>query len=521
MRDALRPALLLIAVFLLQWIGAAARNYPSWDGGFYYAYARSPVLDGDLHLANDLVLSYPLHAPAYAERGIDKALTPTGHVQNTFPPGAALFWLPWLAAASFGARLLGGAPTGYEWYFLQPTAGLTAVGGLLVFWMAWQLARRHTDAGSALAATLTLMVATPLVYYQFSEPYYAHVASALTAAWATLYWLRCREALDDAPRALALGGLIGLTALVRWQNAVYLLLPLAGGLWRMGAQPLSWGALRGWLRQNALVGLGAAAVFSVQLTVWRITFGDWLLIPQGAGFLAGWPHWLGPLLFSPFRGLLAWMPVYFPAVAGLVVLARRRPTVFGPLLVLCVVDLLVNAATRDWFGGGGYGPRRFTTGLIWLVLGYAGFLSALPAVWRRWVAPTAGVLLFWHQWTLLRYGLSERLGGFVTEMAPGFLWQEETWGVFARRLGEYMASAVWQPAEFWLLPRAPLAELIAGRLPWQAALGLLAGALVWALYLAAARRIGRALHTPDRLWGLLVGIAVGVAAVNGWVWWWG
>lgn len=457
--------LVLLALFLVQWLFLFTLKEPTWDAVSYYAYARSAVFDGDLDFGNDYRLSYDTAGAHFAARAYDQALTSEGRVANLFAAGAGLLWLPWLAVLRLGAlaALAPGELTGYESLFVGNVGLLSALLGLAAYWLALRLAEEAAAKGVALAATVTLMFATPLLYYQFREPLYSHTAAAFTVAAAVLFWWR-RTARDDQSvwAALLLGGLLGLAGLVRWQNLIYLALPAVSGtlaVWR-AARGAKWAQLRRTAVDLALVGAGALAVFSLQLAVWRLLYGSFVTIPQGEGFIDWRGSYLFPLLFSSFRGLLPWMPVFFLAAAGLLALSRRLPALGLPLLIMLLLALYVNGSTRDWFAGGGYGPRRLTSELVLLVTGYAAFLQLFPARARGVVTAVLGLLLAVQQWLLLRYGLEQSLGGRVLSMMPTFTWEEMPLSDFAAQLLAFLPRLATDPLDFLLLPGAPLDLLL-------------------------------------------------------------
>lgn len=470
--DKTRPLLLLTAVFLLQWLLLFSLKEPAWDAVSYYAYARSAVLDGDLDFGNDYRLSYPTAGKHFAGRAYDQILTPAGRVANLFAMGAGLLWLPWLTLLYQGAQIAGSAAefSGYEPLFVGNLGLFSALLGLGAFWLAYCVARQAAALEVALAATVTMMFATPLLYYQYREPLYSHTAAAFTVALAVLFWwTREKRGEGGVWSALLMGGLLGLAGLVRWQNLIYLALPAfsaALALWRVPSS-----ARRELLRSRAvdlfLVGLGALAVFSLQMAIWRVLYGSFLTIPQGQGFLDWRAAYLWPLLFSSFRGLLPWMPVFFLSAAGLLALGRRKPALGLPLLAMLALALYVNAGTRDWFAGGGFGPRRLTSELVLLVVGYAAMLQTLPARFRAWIAAVLGLLLGLQQWLLLRYALEDSLGGRVMSMMPTFTWEEVPLSMFAAQLAGYVPRAFVAPLDFLVLHGSPLHVLLSeGLLPW-------------------------------------------------------
>jgi hypothetical protein len=314
-------------------------------------------------------------------------------------------------------------------------------------------------------AAVTLLFSTPLVYYLYREPLYSHGASAFVTGLCVYAWWRWRERMTAGP-ALLIGGLIGLAGLVRWQHVVYLALPIGSAVeWWLNQRKrkelfLTDGKDHGrknweFIRYLVLVGVAAGVVFLIQLAQWRLFYGTWLTVPQGGAYV-DWraPFWR-PVLFSTYRGLLTWMPVVMPAVGGLAWLARRKPGLAIPMLLVLLLETYVNSSTRDWFGGGGFGPRRYTSELTILVVGYAAFLQALPRPGRGVVALLLGLGLGLHQWLLLRYGLVERIGGRNLSMYPTYEWVEGSLAEFGGALAAHLPD-LRAPLDVFVLPGSPL-----------------------------------------------------------------
>lgn len=499
--------LILLAAFLLLWLLLFSLRPPTWDAVSYYVYARSAVFDGDLHFDNDFRLSYPTATPDFVAKGYDAVLTETGYVVNLFAIGSSVLWLPWLLLLRATTAVLPGAPfTGYEPLFVNTLATFSALLGFIALWLSYRVAAAASGRGAALAAALTLLVATPLLNYQFRVPLYSHTASAFATALCVFVWWRHHTRIGRLWDGLLLGALIGLAALVRWQNAMYLALPLITTLyhgWRRPSRRLSF-AGRPWrdaLLYLAATGAAALAVFSLQMSVWRVLYGSFITVPQGGSFLDWRAPFLLPLLFSTFRGLLPWMPIFFLALVGLLAIGRTRPALALPLLAVLLLEVYVNASTRDWFAGAGFGPRRFTSELTILVVGYAGFVQLLPRRVRAPLSALLGLALAFHQWVLLRYGLGARIGGRPLSMTPTFRWEDAPLPVFLRDFQELALHAVQHPFDFLVFPESPLDALLRQQ-SWPAdhvsALLLVGGAVALLLGLAygLSRRISAAVWRP-------------------------
>ncbi len=210
----LKPSLILAAICLFQWAILFQDLNPTWDAAFYYSYARSLVFDGDLRIADDLVLSYPTASADFVSKGMDQVRTATGRVSTPFAIGSALLWLPWLAILRivfFIAQPLGlnfSELTGLEWFFTVNLGLLSAALAWIAFWIGYRIACKETDRFSSLATTLTLLFATPLLYYQYREPLYSHATSAFVTGLVVFFWWQSYRFSPRYSQAVLLGALI-------------------------------------------------------------------------------------------------------------------------------------------------------------------------------------------------------------------------------------------------------------------------------------------------------------------------
>lgn len=460
--------LLIMGFFLAQWFLLFRFAGPTWDEAFYYVYARSVIFDQDLSLQNDFILSYETASADFIAKSFHADLTEEGRAANPFAIGSAILWLPWMAIIRLGleaGQALGffsGEWLGFEWPFHGGMTILSGLSGLLAFMVAYRIARAETERSSALLATLTLMVATPLLYYQFREPMYSHAMSAFVTTVVVYIWHRQYQSPTDPLQAVVLGASVGLAGLVRWQNVMYLVLPVASiALWWLALpKDEKRGAWKKALLQVVLVGGTAVFVFSLQMSVWRVLYGSWITIPQGDAFMDWRAPFVKQVLFSTFHGLLSWMPVFFLAVAGLIAMGKKKAALVLPMLALLALEIYVNGSTRDWFGAGGFGGRRFTSESAILLVGYAGFLQLWQRKIRFGVGIVIGATLAVYNWTLLRYGLPQKIGGHVVSMYPGFEWVEENYATFLTTMFDRALNLFRRPLEFLLIPNTPLSLIV-------------------------------------------------------------
>jgi hypothetical protein len=335
----------------------------SSDGIDHFVYLHSLWIDHDLDFANDYALLSP------RGQSVDPK-TPLGRTGNVHPVGPALAWSPLYLAADVLARISGRPPDGQGPYYRNAVA----IAGLLYGWLGLVLVYRtlapRTSRGAALLAALGLGLGTFLVWYIVFAPTMAHAPAFCMAALVLMLWLGPEP--WGLRRAAALGAAIGLAALMKWSSALLLVLPLATLAARFGRREA-----KGKVLKEGLVLLAAAGVaFLPQAVVWKLLYGSFLTVPQGAAFLGRGAAYAG-VLFSPWHGLFSWSPLLYLGAIGLGFVIARDPIRGGAILLFLLALVRVNAVVGDWWGGAAFGARRFDTALPFLGLGLAVLFDGL------------------------------------------------------------------------------------------------------------------------------------------------
>jgi len=367
------------------------------DAAHHFVQLRSLAYDYDLDFWNDQILLYHAGDP---QNPPQQLLTPTGHVRNYTPIGPAIVWAPLYfvvsglltlaAAVGFGAP-----PNGFD-PLLQAVPGITGVMAATAgTWLSWRFATRLTDRPSATAGALGVWLGGQALYYSLVSPSYSHAISMLASALFFTHWLHARDRWTWRAAAAA-GALAGLAALIRWQDAIFLVVPVVECL----RAPTTWRD-----RATGLVAVGAAAllVFSPQIAAWQVLYGRPFTLPQGPGFM----QWLAPspiaVLLSDKHGLFSWSPVLVLAIAGLVTIARRNRSLFLPLGLVVIASWYVNACAADWWAGEAFGARRFLSLFPLFVAGLAQWLQPSVTRGQRGRAVIVAVLVCANGLLLIQY----------------------------------------------------------------------------------------------------------------------
>ena len=358
------------------------------DGVDHYVFLRSLAVDHDLDLANDYALVSPRGESASEP-------TPLGRTGDPHPIGPAIVWAPFYLVAELVSRVSGRPTDGLGPLYLDAVS----VGSLLYGWLGlvllYRTASHEVGRSAALLATLGIAFGTFVYWYLAFAPTMAHAPSF--GASALFVWLWLGREPKSPRRAALLGAACGLAALLKWSNALLVLLPAVEALPRL-KRPAQWRPLA----LEALAFASAAAlVFSPQMIVWQRLYGSALTIPLGEGFVAGAPAWEG-VLFSPRHGLFSWSPLLYLGALGLLAWFRRAGWRLLAVLVFCVALTRVNAGVTDWWAGSAFGGRRFDSLLPLLGVGLALALAGLAALARRRpLLPAAALIAAFVLWNLL------------------------------------------------------------------------------------------------------------------------
>jgi hypothetical protein len=413
----------------------------------YYAYLRSFYFDRDLDFRNeyqhfaDIGLQNDDQAVFNALLRQDDANPnpKTGKLRNVAPIGSALLWTPGFVLADLWVQVVNATGAniprdGYSRPYIVAVCMMSALYSLLGLLLTYRLTRFYTDQVPALIATLTIFLATPLVFYTYLAMAWSHAGGFFLFALFLTIWMYGREGAvgrGDGRRHwsiwFTLGLVAGLMVMTREQLGLLLIIPALEALAAyIGAlRRRQWSVLRG-LFTGHLIFL---VVFVLSLTPQLATY--WVLngrpgpsttVGSKLAFVSiGWlpvlvsPHFWDTLI-HPAHGALLWSPILILALIGLIWLFRRD----GPLALLLFVGFLgqvyINGAFgTTWHLSGSFGFRRLIECTPIFVLGLASVLSWLQ-MRVGWKPLLAGAVLFvfWNlgliaQWTFIRPDLRKGL----------------------------------------------------------------------------------------------------------------
>lgn len=434
----LRTAWPLILLFVVSSPAVTPRIYAS-DEAQYFAFLRSLWFDHDVSFDNEYRHFYEsgmTRTDLFRDTFL-KPTTETGLRRNFGTIGCAILWSPFYALTDAGVRVarLAGSDVpadGYSRPYVAAVALASAVYGLLALLLSLGVARRVVPGFAAtsrmrqLTPVMVAWLATPLVFYMYVAPLFAHACSAFIVSAFVLMWMRVRDRWTPAG-LMGLGVLAALMTMVREQDAIYAAAPALDFAWMFADRSL-----------HRAPGTGDEEPGPIKLLIAAIAGGAAFAVtflPQALVYLALngrvgpdrlvsrkliWtaPHAL-QVLFSPEHGFLVWTPIAVLAIAGLVMLASR-PLAPAPaplmtrtdvrrvaicLLVMAACAVYMAGSLDSWTVAGAFGQRRFVGLTVALVVGLAVVVSR---VWTKWARVALGVVLaigvWWNVGLMVQFG---------------------------------------------------------------------------------------------------------------------
>jgi len=421
---------LVVLAFLIS-LPAVTTRINASDEIQFFAWLHSWTFDRDVDFENEYRYFFeagPGRNPGFVDTFLE-GTNEAGRRPNFAPIGSAILWLPFYAAGHLAAGLSGIATDGFSHPYIAATAYGSAVYGMLAVLLSAAITHRLLGR-SGLGAALLVWIGTPLLFYMYVAPGFAHACSAFAVALFIWVWLHIRQRWSIAG-VVALGLSAALLPMVREQDAFFVVGPaLDFGRWawrRLASERDGSGARPGRrVLLLAIVGLvTCVAAYTPQLASYLALNGH----PGPTEAVARKMSWTSPhffeVLLSLEHGLFLWTPLALVAAGGLVWLCvgtgrrtqatpppgdRPHPDlawIAGLMLLMGVLQVYVSGSVESWTVAGAFGQRRFVALTPLLTVGLAA-LWPLPGarVLHRGAAVTvAAVLVWWNLGLMAQFGL--------------------------------------------------------------------------------------------------------------------
>ena len=378
-----------VVISILFFVTGSYRNWPykiESDGKYYYQYLISVWYDGDIDFSNNYNHPrYPFMHTEIDHYHFRDILTPeTGRPINVFTTGSAILWFPFFLVASGLAYFLNNLGLtnivldGWGLYFQYAVMYAAVIYSTLTILLMFQLLKSHFDRQIAFITPFILFWATNWVYYSIFEVSMSHVYDLFTLVLFVWIYLQAHTRQKTAAYVLA-GAVAGLHILVRTQNILTITVLIGYYIIGFIVQDKNRSASLRLLFKNNLLLVITMLLSLVPLFYANIyLYGNIFALPQGSGFLDFFHPEIYGVLFSYRNGLFSHHPILLLALAGLTAALFNYKSeksylhrLVLPLLLVFLVQLYINAAAADWWGGHAFGQRRLISSFLLFAFGIA------------------------------------------------------------------------------------------------------------------------------------------------------
>ncbi|KKT34611.1 MAG: hypothetical protein UW35_C0005G0012 [Candidatus Collierbacteria bacterium GW2011_GWF2_44_15] len=324
------------------------------DGRFYYSYARSLALQGNLDIKDELTHTFSPQDNNKETKTIEEFIA---YPVQSFGP--AMFWTPILFVSHLIAQKMGLLANGFSDIY-QISAGLLSIA--LTAYAFHRLGKLLLKTFKPAVVFLTLLLVwagSNLLFYTAIDNLNTHFFSF------TLATLTLCEYLDKKKPSLIFTGL--LAGLAFQNRQLDLLLHL--GLF------LAYFTNKHKLTDLLRFFLSTLLVTIPQLMVWNFQFGSFLPPMSGDGFWKFSPSSIANIFFDLPNGLFFTAPVIF--ISGIFLTFQKKPRYMLYAFFSLLAFLLITSFWWSPLGGASFGPRFLITFYPLLALSLAEKIKSM------------------------------------------------------------------------------------------------------------------------------------------------
>lgn len=348
----------------------------SWDVSGYYMYLPAMFIYKDLKQCSfkDSILSKYQPTPDFQQAFRHKS----GNYVMKYPAGQAIVMSPFFAAAHAYASVSAYPADGFS----RPYQFFISMGMLLIAFIGlWLLRKILLLYFSDIATAITLLIVA------FASNYLNYAAIDNGMVHNSLFTIYCLLILTSirfykqptVKRAIAIGAIVGLAALIRPTEIIAAIIPVLWGITSVKELQHRFLFFLQQFRFLFAAVISAVLVLSIQLIYWKYSSGEWVVYSyQDQGF-----SWLHPHLyrgmFSTNNGWLTYTPVFTLFFIGLPLLYKSYRNIFWPVLFFSSLFIYICFAWDIWWYGGSMGMRA-------MIQSYPVLLFAVAACIERLLA---------------------------------------------------------------------------------------------------------------------------------------
>ena len=413
---------IITPLFLTPWIHGN-------DGAGYYSYLHSVLIDNDIDFKNE---REHFNQTQFI-RSIDIDPNTERHFIQ-YPIGTALLWSPYFVFGHTIAFITGMPMDGYSMPYVYMVCLGSAINAFIGIILIYLMLKKYFDKKIAMLSLLTIWLASPLFYYMYLEGSLSHANSFFIFTLFVYFWHETINKRTTKQWAI-LGFLAGLAFLVRYQNAIILVLPLLEVVKRYNKslKIKDVKSIINELKNNLISALSFFIIILPQLILLKIKHGSFIVNYSGEFHLNLISQQVIDVIFSSQHGLFNWTPVLFLGLIGLFIMYRKNKIMISSFVIIFLLNLFIVSGWSIWYAGQSFGHRMFVDMTIIFVFGFAALIDKLSKKIKLvYISIFCLALVLWNFGLMIQYGsgmvdpagavsFKERLSNNFIEVPKKFL----------------------------------------------------------------------------------------------------
>lgn len=343
------------------------------DAVYYFATLRSLAIDHDLDFSEEYKYFHNQTSNFTGNLKIPNIPDPnpiTKKLPAKYPIGTAILLMPFFFLAHILVIMLQtlGFNLQHDGYNIIYQT-LSALGSLIYAFLGviiiYQLGRKIFKEKIAFFGTMGIWLATPLIYYMTMEPLNSQPLSFFSVSLLFYLWFISRKN-QKVYSWIILGLVGGLMSMVRYQDALFMLVPIID-----------------LLISKKIFNIFLLVFFAGLIGIFQLWANDYLF---GSPFITsytgiGFPYLTSPKIFYSLisfeRGLLVWSPILIFSLIGLYWFVKRFRLVGGLLVFSFLTQLYIVSSWADPSQGDSFGNRILLNSNLIFALGLMEFIKKI------------------------------------------------------------------------------------------------------------------------------------------------
>lgn len=365
-------------IYYPKWEKQGTEATISWDVSGYYMYLPAFMIYNDARKCSfkDSVIKKYYPTPDF-QQAFKHA---SGNYVMKYSSGQAIMMLPFFLAGHLFAKISSHPADGFSYpYQLAIGLGMLIYAFIGLWYLRKILLTYFSDTVTAITIAAIVLASN---YFNYAAIDGAMTHNTLFTIYTLLLYVTIRFTQHASfIKAIAIGGLCGLAALIRPTEVIAVLIPVLWGV--QSFKELTGRIVATWWFYFFMA-VAFSLIISIQLLYWKWAAGEWIVYSyqdQGFNFLR--PYlWKG--IFDFRSGWLIYSPILFLVFPGFYYLYRQQKKIFPAVFLFSVLFIYICFSWDQWWYGGSLGARAMVQCYPVLAFAVAAFVQRITEA-KEWM----------------------------------------------------------------------------------------------------------------------------------------